>query len=334
MATVHAFAADVPGGPLKPFQYQLGPLGDEEVDIAVESCGICHSDLSMLKNDWGMTQYPFVPGHEVVGHITAAGPKVTDLKVGQRAGLGWWSMSCMTCPQCLAGDHNLCSRGQATIVGRHGGFADRVRAHHVCVVPVPDELDPLTVGPLFCGGITVFNPLIQFNIRPTDSVAVVGIGGLGHMALKFCRAWGCEVTAFTTSPAKAPEARDMGAHHVLNTRLPADLAKAANRFDVILVTVNVDLDWPAYVQMLKPRGRLHIVGAAPGVSTPVFPLLTGQRSISGSPVGSPLTIATMLNFAARHKVQPIIETFPMKDVNEAIHHLESGQARYRIVLTH
>jgi len=329
-----AYAASHAGGELKPFEYDPGPLRRHDVEIEVEHCGICHSDLNMLDDDWGMTQYPLVPGHEVAGTIAAVGEDVTHLHHGQRVGLGWHSGYCMTCPSCLSGDHNLCAAGEGTIVGRHGGFADRVRAHAAGVVALPDGIDTESAGPLFCGGITVFNPLVQFEIRPTDRVGVIGIGGLGHLALQFLRAWGCEVTAFTSSDDKQAEALELGAHRIIDSRSEAELEAAAGQFDLILSTVNVKLDWNAYLAALGPRGRLHLVGAVlEPLDVGAFPLITAQRSVSGSPVGSPATITMMLDFAARHGIKPVIETYRFDQVNEALERLRSGQARYRIVLS-
>lgn len=330
---VHAYAAAEPKAPLKPFTYELGALGPEEIDIAVQYCGICHSDLSMRNNDWQMTKYPFVPGHEVVGRIAAVGGAVKHLQVGQTVGLGWYSRSCEVCPQCRSGNHNLCATHEATIVGRHGGFADHVRAHMGWVLPLPAGVDAQSAGPLFCGGITVFNPIVACGVQPTDRVGVIGIGGLGHMALRFLHAWGCEVTAFSSNPAKADEARRFGAHHVVDSRSSADLEKLASSLDFILCTANVSLDWPLYINALRPKGRLHVVGAVlEPIPVSAFALLTGQRSVSGSPLGSPATTATMLEFCARHKIAPQIEVFPMSKVNDALEHLERGKARYRIVL--
>lgn len=332
---IKAYAAKEAGGKLEPFEYDPGPLAAGEVEINVEHCGICHSDLSMLNNEWGMTQYPFVPGHEVVGTIGAVGEGVTHLAVGQRVGLGWHADYCTTCPSCMSGDHNLCADATGTIVGRHGGFADKVRANAISVVPLPESLDASKAGPLFCGGITVFNPLVQFDISPTAKVAVIGIGGLGHMALEFLNAWGCEVTAFTSSDSKREEALKLGAHDTLNSRDAKEIEAAAGRFDLILSTVNVRLDWGAYVNTLKPKGRLHFLGAAlEPVEIGAFSLIMAQRQISGSPVGSPATIRQMIDFAALHQIEPVTEHFKFDQVNEAIEHLESGDARYRIVLSH
>ena len=330
---IKAYAAFEPKSELRPFEYDPGPLKPNEVEIDVQYCGICHSDLSMIDNEWGMTRYPIVPGHEVVGQIAQVGSQVRQLQVGQTVGLGWNSGFCDDCDNCRAGDHNFCAKGEGTIVGRHGGFADKVRASATSVVPIPDGVDPESAGPLFCGGITVFNPLVQFGVKPTDKVAVIGIGGLGHMALLFLNAFGCEVTAFTSSEAKKTEALTMGAHHTLDSRDPQAIRAAAGHFDFILSTVNVKLDWNLYLGTLKPRGRLHLVGATlEPLDISVFNLMAGQRSISASPVGSPATIAQMLEFASLHHIKPIIEKFSFDQINEAIARLRSGKAHYRIVL--
>ena len=331
---IHAYAALEAGKPLQPYEYDPGVLGSNEVEIDVDFCGICHSDVSMVENEWGISQFPLVPGHEVVGTIAAKGQSATNLEVGDQVGLGWHAGYCMTCSDCLRGDHNMCANAEATIVSHHGGFADKVRAQATTVIKLPEGLDLESAGPLFCGGITVFNPLIQFGIKPTDSVAVIGIGGLGHMALQFCNAWGCQVTAFTSSEGKTKEALQLGAHQAINSRDPEALEAAAGQFDLVLSTVNVKLDWNKYIETLKTRGRLHLVGATlEPLDLQLFPMLMGQRSVSASPVGSPANIARMLEFAARHKIKPIIEKFRLDQINEAFERLKSGQARYRIVLT-
>ena len=333
MTQVNAWAVTEAGGALERFAYDLGPIGPADVDIDVQHCGICHSDVSMIDNEWGISRYTLVPGHEVVGRVAAIGAGVTHLAVGDLVGLGWQSGYCMHCVECMTGHHNTCGQAANTIVGRHGGFADKVRAHSASVIPLPEGLDASAAGPLFCGGITVFNPMDLHGLKPTDRAAVIGIGGLGHMAVQFLRAWGCEVTAFTSSDGKAQEARDLGAHHVINSRDPAAIEAAAGRFDLIISTVNVALDWNAYVATLGPRGRLHFVGAVlEPLDLSVFPLLMGERSVSSSPVGAPGTIARMLDFAARHDIAPVVEHFPMSKVNEAMDRLRAGDARYRIVL--
>jgi uncharacterized zinc-type alcohol dehydrogenase-like protein len=330
---IKGYAAFAAGGELKPFEYDPGPMRPQDVEINVAACGICHSDLSMLDNEWGMTTYPFVPGHEVVGTIASVGEQVDHLKVGDKVGLGWHSGYCMTCSTCLEGDHNLCAGAEGVMLGRHGGFADKVRAQAASVIALPEGLDLATAGPLFCGGITVFNPLVQFGIKPTDKVGVIGIGGLGHMALQFTRAWGCEVTAFTSNAAKKQEALELGAHHSVDSRSQAEIEAMAGQLDLLISTVNVSLDWNAYLNTLKPKGRLHFVGATlDPLNIGVFPLIMAQRSVSGSPVGSPATIAKMLAFAVQHAIKPVVETYRFYQVNDALERLRSGQARYRVVL--
>jgi alcohol/geraniol dehydrogenase (NADP+) len=330
---IKAYAAFESGGELLPYEYEAAELTAEEVDIQVEHCGICHSDLSMINNEWGASQYPLVPGHEVVGVISAVGDKVAEFTVGQRVGLGWHSDYCFSCGSCDDDDHNLCVSAQGTIVGRHGGFADKVRAHFKSVVALSEGIIPASAGPLFCGGITVFNPLVQYDIKPGQHVAVIGIGGLGHLALQFLRAWGCEVTAFTSSDSKQAEALALGAHHTIHSTDKQAVKQAARRFDLILSTVNVSLPWNSYVEALKPKGRLHFVGATlEPLNISAFGLISAQRSISGSPVGSPATIKQMLAFAAEHKITPQIESFSFDRVNDAIQHLADGKARYRVVL--
>jgi uncharacterized zinc-type alcohol dehydrogenase-like protein len=332
----HSMASRVAKGPLARHDFDPGPLGEGQVEIAVKACGICHSDLSMLNNDWGMSQYPLVPGHEAVGTIVAVGkgvPAASGRTVGQTVGLGWYSGSCLCCSQCMRGDHNLCAGNESTIVGRPGGFANRVRCQWAWATPIPEGVDVMSAGPLLCGGITVFNPIVQFGVKPTDRVGVVGIGGLGHMALAFLNKWGCEVFAFTSSDAKAKEAKRLGAHHAVSSTSDAELASVKGRLDFILVTVNVGLNWKAYVDCLAPRGRLHFVGAVlEPLGLGVFPLIMGQKEVSASPLGSPATTETMLAFCSRHKIAPVAEYFKLSDANRAIEHLHAGKARYRVVL--
>lgn len=331
---IKGFAAKAAKAKLEPFEYDPGPLKDDEVEIAVSCCGICHSDISMIQNDWKKSQYPLIPGHEVVGMISQVGKNVTQLKKGDRVGLGWHAGYCLTCMSCMQGEHNLCPSAIGTIVSHHGGFANAVRAQAESVVKIPDEIEDEVAGPLFCAGITVFTPLLHADVLPTHRVAVIGIGGLGHLALQFYRAWGCEVTAFTSSASKAEEAKKLGAHKVINSSNPEELKQAANQFDFILSTVNVHLDWNAYIECLGPNGKLHFVGITLDPLDIQAPLLIhGQKFVTSSEVGTPANIAKMLEFAARHGVKPIVEVFAMDQVNEALDHLKSGKARYRIVLT-
>jgi len=310
----------------------LGPLGAEDVEVAVEHCGLCHSDVSVFNNDWGNSQYPAILGHEVVGRVTAVGPNAKGRRVGQRVGVGWFSASDMHCRQCMSGNHHLCPQVQATIIGHRGGFASHIRAHWAWAFPLPEKLNFADAGPLLCGGVTVFAPLTRFA-RPTDRVGIIGIGGLGHMAVKFAAAYGCDVTAFTASESKFEEAKGFGANHAVSTKNSAGIKRLGGTFDLLISTVNVKLDWDALIGTLAPNGRLHVVGAVlEPIPVAAFSLILQQRSVSGSPTGSPVAIETMLDFAARHNIAPQTEHFPMSKINDAFARLASGKARYRIVL--
>jgi uncharacterized zinc-type alcohol dehydrogenase-like protein len=331
---INAYAALAAHSPLERISYDPGDLRSDEVEIAVQYCGVCHSDVSMLDNEWGMSSFPFVPGHEIIGTVVALGPEARGLKMGQRVGVGWTATSCQFCHECVSGRQHLCATAQGTIVGRHGGFADRVRAQWTWARPLPDGIDPTTAGPLLCGGITVFAPLLLHDIPSTSRVGVIGIGGLGHLALQFANKWGCEVHAFTTSDSKEKEAHELGAHVVHNTKRSSELKHIAGSLDLIISTINAPLDVPGLLGTLAPKGILHVVGAVlEPLSVPAFGLILTEKSISGSPTGSPSAIDQMLSFSARHSIAPIVEQFPMSKVNEALDHLRSGKARYRVVLT-
>lgn len=329
---VTAFAARAPKGKLEKFTYELPEIGPEQVDIKVAYCGLCHSDVSMLHNEWGMSQYPLVPGHEIVGEVIGTGQEVKGVKVGDQVGVGWFTRSCMHCPHCLEGNHHFCSTAEQTIVGRHGGFADIVRSHWSWVIPLPDKIDLAKAGPLLCAGITVFTPIME-SVKPTHKVGVIGIGGLGHLAIKFLKHWGCQVVAFSSNPSKENEIKRIGATSVVNSTRAEELQSLQGQLDFILSTVNVPLDWNTYLSCLAPKGELHTVGVVMEPMTiPVFSLINGQKKVGGSPSAGPALLRTMLDFCVRHDIYPTVEEFRMEQVNEAIKHLEAGKARYRIVL--
>jgi uncharacterized zinc-type alcohol dehydrogenase-like protein len=315
------------------FKYDPGDLGPNEVEIAITHCGICHSDLHLIANDWGISQYPFIPGHEIIGTIKATGTEVLSLEVGQRVGLGWQSNSCGICEWCTRGMENLCPASEGTCVHRNGGYADLVRANSRFVIPIPEALESEHAAPLLCGGITVYNPLRIHGVNPSSRVGIVGIGGLGHLAIQFARAFGAEVTAFSTSVTKEEEARALGAHNFVNSRESKAMKEVVGTMDLILNTANADQDWGVYVASLRPTGTLAFVGVPPSpVSIHAFPLISGQRAISGSPIGSPYMLKEMLDVAARHGVKATTELFPMAQVNEAIEKVKKGKVRYRAVL--
>jgi uncharacterized zinc-type alcohol dehydrogenase-like protein len=328
----HAHAAHSKKSALTPFVYEPLPLGTHDVEIRISHCGICHSDVHLVDGDWGMGSYPMVPGHEIVGTVTALGPEVKHLEAGARVGVGWQRGACLACDSCIAGDENLCAQNEATCVGHHGGFADRIRLDGRFAFPIPEALASENAAPLLCGGATVYSPLRRWA-KPSMRVGVVGIGGLGHLALQFARAMGCEVTAISSSPDKEPEARGFGAQRFLATGEPNALRSAASSLDLILSTVFVTPDWDGLVGALRPNGVLCLVGAtSEPVSVQAFTLLGGQKSVTGSAIGGRPAIREMLAFAARHGVAAKTQVRPLAEADAALGEVRKGRARYRVVL--
>ncbi len=330
---IQAYAAMQASYELVPFQFDAGELLDHEVEIQVEYCGLCHSDISIIQNDWHVSQFPVIAGHEVVGRIIRLGSQAKELHIGQRVGLGWTAETCEHCSACLQGDRIFCVDLKPTIVGHAGGFANKVRAAWQWVIPLPEQLDSASAGPLLCGGVTVFHPLIQHKIQAIHRVGVIGIGGLGHIALKLLKAWGCEITAFTSNTNKASDLLMMGADKVMSSLDYDAMQTQHGKFDLILSTVNINLNWNEYLALLAPHGAFHFVGA---VMTPVkiepTTLIAKAIQLTGSDTGTPSTLKKLLAFASRCQIQPQVEVFPMSQINQAISYLKSGKARYRIVL--
>ena len=331
---IKSYAAMSKGGSLELYEYEAAPLHSNEVNIKVESCGICHSDISAIDGSWGKSKYPMVAGHEVIGKIIGIGSDASLHKIGDRVGLGWHSGYCNECEQCDAGDHNFCSTTKKTVFSQHGGFAEEVSADEVSVIPFPEGLNHQDAGPLLCGGITVFTPIVEFNINKKHKVGIIGIGGLGHLALKFYKALGCHVTAFTNSDDKDNLLKSLGADEIVSSTDKSKIKNLVSQFDLIISTVNVKLDWNLFLSTIKPRGRLHFVGAvlAP-LETSVFSLMSGRKSISGSPVGSPTNIRKMLDFCAQHNIYPVTEHFKFSEINSAIEKLRNNKIRFRAVLS-
>ena len=333
MAQIQGLAAHAAGAELLPFRYDPGELGMQEVEIGITHCGICHSDLHLISNDWGISQYPFIPGHEIIGTVTAVGSGVRTHKVGDRVGLGWQSNSCGECEWCSRGLENLCPFQEATCVRRNGGYASCVRANARFVFHIPDALQSEQAAPLLCGGITVYSPLREHGVNPSSRVGIVGVGGLGHLAIQFAKVFGAEVTAFSTSTGKEEEARALGAHQFVHSRESKAMKDVAGSLDFILNTANADQDWNVYIHALRPNGKLCFVGVPPSpVSVQAFPLIAGVRTITGSPIGSPHRIREMLDVAARHGVKATTECFSMSKANEAIEKVKKYKVRYRAVL--
>lgn len=330
---VKAWAAMSVGSNLMPFEYELEIEGPYEVLVEVETCGICHSDIHMIDNDWGMSRYPLVPGHEVIGKVVAMGEAVEGLALGQRVGIGWQASACMTCPDCLAGNENLCDANKGLIVTGGGGFASHVKVDGRFAFPLPEGLPP-EASPLLCGGVTVYSALRAAGMRSGQQIGVIGLGGLGHMAVLFASRLGNSVTVFTTTPAKAEQARQLGAD--VAVLLPRDgrAPKPNQRLHILLVTVSQSLDWQGFLEWLGSDGTLAIVGAvAKPLEIPLWALLRKRRRVMASPIGGRAIMIEMLDLAARLGIRPQVEAFPMKEVNSAIEKVRNNQIRYRAVLT-
>lgn len=333
MPSIQGYGVHAAGAELLPLRYDPGELRPQDVEVRISHCGVCHSDLHLIDNDWAISQYPFIPGHEIVGTVTATGESVKHLAPGDRVGIGWQADSCGSCEWCRRGEENLCAQAQPTCVGRHGGYAEAVRVNARFAVKLPDALDSQNAAPLLCAGITVYQPLRSAGINPASRVGVIGIGGLGHLALQFARAFGAEVTAFSTSLAKEAEAFELGAHRFVHSRDNKALKAVEGTQDLIVSTINAAQEWNAYVSALRPHGTLCLVGVPPKpVAIEAFPLIAGARCVCGSNTGSPARIAEMLDVAARHSVAARTEAFRMADANQAIGRLRKNHMHYRAVL--
>ena len=329
---IRAFAARRARGRLEAFVYTPERLGPHDVELRISHCGICHSDVHLVDGDWGVGEYPMVPGHEIVGTVAARGARVRQLEPGQRVGVGWQSGACLECDACVRGEENLCPHEAATCVGRHGGFAERIRLDARFAFPIPETLASEHAAPLLCGGVTVYAPLRR-HVRPGMSVGVIGIGGLGHLALQFARAMGCEVTALSASADKETEAHAFGAHRFVLTRGSRGLRSAAGALDFLLSTVFTRLDVAPLLDTLRPNGLLCFVGVpeAP-LRLDVGSMLGRQLGVATSAIGGRAAIREMLDFAARHGTLPKVQLLPLAQANAALAQVRKGRARYRVVL--
>ena len=334
MTTFTAYAALQPKEELQLWQYKPAPLKESEIEVRVTHNGLCHTDIHMRDNDWGVSEFPLVPGHEVVGIVTEIGKDVTNLKKGDRVGLGWIRNSCRVCYHCLQGEENVCKQGfTGLIVGNHGGFADKVRSTADFAYKIPDALDSASAAPLLCAGITVYTPLRTYIKYPGMKVGIVGIGGLGHLAIKFARAMGAEVTVLSSSADKATEAKEFGAHHFYQWESEKAKQDLTGSLDLFLSTSSAELDWDLAFSLLGNNGVLCFLGIpVSSINIPLIPLIFGQKSIVGSVVGGRRFMQEMLDFAAINQIKPMIETMPLSQVNEAMDRVLAGKARYRIVL--
>jgi uncharacterized zinc-type alcohol dehydrogenase-like protein len=329
---IHAHAAHGPRHDLVPFTYTAEPLGADQITIRISHCGICQSDVHLLDDHYGgMTRFPFVGGHELVGTVAEVGPAVRHLAVGQRVGVGPYRGACLHCDLCSHGRDNLCAKKQLTVVGHHGGFADAIRVDAGFAFPIPDEIPSAEAAPLLCAGLTVYAPLSRTT--PEMRVGVMGVGGLGHLAIQFAARRGNHVTVVSTTPSKEADARALGAHDFVVSTDAAAVARAAGRLDLLLITSFGAVDWASILGLLGPGGRACLVGSSlTPIGIPAAMLITGQQAIEGSAAGSRAAMRDMLAFAARHGVRPQIERMPWARINEAVERVRRGDARYRVVL--
>jgi len=339
--TAQAYGVASADSPVAPLTIERRPLRPEDVAIKISHCGICHSDLHMAHNDWGMSLYPMVPGHEIVGTVTGVGSAVTKFRVGDRAAVGCLVDSDQTCEHCKAGHENFCPHMVMTYSSvdpkdgtiTQGGYSDHVVVRQEFVCRLPESLDEGRAAPLLCAGITTYSPLRRFRVGPGQKVGIAGLGGLGHMGVKLAAAMGAEVTMITTSPEKGQDARELGAHNVLLSTDADAMTAAAERFDFILNTIPVSHDVGPYVNLLKPNGAMVIVGAIdmlPGLHGGA--LVMRNRIVAGSLIGGLPETQEMLDFCAEHGIHPEVEHVGPGEINEAWDRMVKGDVRYRFVI--
>ncbi|MDJ0712858.1 MAG: NAD(P)-dependent alcohol dehydrogenase [Prochloraceae cyanobacterium] len=330
---VRAKAAKEVGASLETYGFEVESPKEYQCLIKVEYCGICHSDLHVIDDDWGIAKYPAIAGHEVIGIVEEVGGQVNHLKVGDRVGVGWQKSSCLQCSECLNGNENLCDRNQALIVPGPGGFANYLLTDSRFAFPIPEGIDPKVAGPLLCGGITVYSGLTSAGMSSGQEIGIIGIGGLGHMAVQFAKKLGNRVTVFTTSPDKAEFAHKLGADNAIVVPRGKAPPQPTQLLNIILSTVPASLDWSAYLEYLDSDGTLCFVGVTDApLNLPLWPLLTKRRRVMASIIGGRAAMMDMLSVASRFKIEPVVEVFPLEQVNEAIEKVRSNQVRYRAVL--
>jgi len=342
MTLAKAYAATTATDPLTPYQFERRAVGPHDVQIEIAFCGICHSDIHQVRNEWGNSAYPMVPGHEIVGKVTAVGAHVKGFKVGDLAGVGCLVDSCRTCPSCQRQLEQFCEKGAAfsyngTEMDRktitQGGYSSSIVTDEAFVLKISPKLDLAATAPLLCAGITTYSPLRHWKTKKGDKVGVVGLGGLGHMAVKIAAAMGAEVTMLSTSKSKEADARKLGAHHFGLTSDDATFKQLAGHFDLIIDTISAPHDYNKYLGLLRVEGTMVLLGVPPE-PTPVsaFPLIMGRRSLSGSLIGGIKETQEMLDFCAEHGIVSEIELIPVQQVNTAYERMMKNDVRYRFVL--
>lgn len=336
------YAAHAADAPLGPFSFARREIGPRDVQVAIDFCGICHSDIHFARNEWGFTTFPCVPGHEIIGRVVAAGTAVTRLTPGQRVGVGCFVNSCRACGRCLSGQENYCERGVTMTYGSmeadgvtptYGGYATHIVVDDHFVFTLPDGLDAAASAPLLCAGITTFTPLREAGITAGSRVAVMGLGGLGHMGVKLAASFGAEVTVLSRSRGKEADARTLGAHEFVLTTTPGAVDALAGRFDAVLDTISAKHDLTPAVNCLRPGGTLMLVGAAADtLEFSPLPLLFGGKRIVGSLVGNIADTQVMLDHCGRHNITSDIELIAPSQINEAYERTLKGDVKYRFVI--
>lgn len=331
---IQALAALEKGAKLQPYTYETESPQGHRCIVKVHACGICHSDLHIIDDDWGMSNYPIVPGHEVIGEVVEVGEQVTHLQVGDRVGIGWQASACMQCKDCLRGNENLCSDHQPLIVSEYGGFSDYLNVDSRFAFPIPDGIKTEVAGPLLCAGITVYSGLRYGGMTSGQEIGIIGVGGLGHLAVKFASRLGNRVTVFTTSQDKAEFAKQLGAVDAIVVERGGSPPPADRFFNVLLSTVPASIDWAGYAEYLDADGTLSIVGVPDqNISLPLFSMLMKRRRILASVIGGRAMMREMLSVAEKYQIEPIVETFPFPQANKALERVRNNQVRYRAVLT-
>lgn len=340
---VLGFAAQSASAALSPLRFERRDLRPDDVEIEILYCGVCHSDLHMARNDWGWSFYPIVPGHEIIGRVVSVGAAVSKFKVGERVGIGCMVDSCQHCSPCEQGLEQYCEEGHTLTYGSkdridgmptYGGYSEKIVATERFVVKVPDGLDLAGAAPLLCAGITTWSPLRHWKVAPGSRVAIVGLGGLGHMGIKLAKALGAEVTLFTRSPGKEGDARRLGADHIVLSTDAKQMRAAKNNFDLIIDTVPYQHDVNPYLPTLSLNGTLVLVGLlgdlAPTLST--VPLILGRKAVAGSVIGGIAETQEMLDFCGQHNITSDIEIINMQDINEAYERMLKSDVKYRFVI--
>jgi alcohol dehydrogenase (NADP+) len=342
MYITRAYSARSETSPMAPFTLQRRAPGPRDIQIEILYCGVCHSDLHQARNEWRGTIYPCVPGHEIVGRVVKAGGEVKKFKEGDIAAVGCMVDSCRECPSCQRGYEQYCEKGAVLTYNsedRHtgeityGGYSESIVVDEAFALRVPSNLDLAATAPLLCAGITTYSPLRHWNVSRGQKVGVVGLGGLGHMAVKFANAFGANVVLFTTSPNKAEDAKRLGANEVVVSKNEDEMKKHLNSFDFILDTVSANHDLNAYLELLKLDGTLTLVGAPENpLPVEVFPLLTKRRRLAGSAIGGIQETQEMLNFCGEHGITSEIELIPIQQINQAYERLLRSDVKYRFVI--